>query len=313
VAAVVLTYRRPRLATQVVRGLIDREGLPADRVLLVVNGDGGLDDPALEAQIAVLRLPDNLGPAGGYRAGLEDAVSRYPDARWLYLCEDDVGLFDLPAPRVVALAERVEQLGPTDGATGGAPVGGVVAYGRDLDRRRGTTTPHEAGPDSAELEPVDVAAWGASLVSRRVVEAGVLPDADMFFGYEDFDFWFKLRAAGFRLLLDTAATRALADGIYSEGRDEALSAARPVDDQEPWRRYYEARNFFVLRRRYGTFTWTLSHLVKSVRRMQLSPGWAHRAAIVRGVVDGFRGRTGRNDAFVRGTGEWTAPETTTQP
>ena len=308
----VLTYRRPKLATQVVRGLIDREQLPADRVLLVVNGDGGLDDPALEADIAVLRLPENVGPAGGYRAGLEEALARYPDARWLYLCEDDVGLFELPSPRAVALVERVER-DELAAAAAGEPVGAVVAYGRDLDARRGTTTPHGADERSAPLEPVDVAAWGASLVSRRVVEAGVLPDPDMFFGYEDFDFWFKLRAAGFRLLLDTAATRAVAGTISSRGREEALIAARPVDAEEPWRRYYEARNFFVLRRRYGRFSWTLSHLAKSLRRMQLSPGRAHRAAIVRGLADGIRGRTGRNDAFVRQAGERTEPEASGRP
>jgi hypothetical protein len=49
VSAIVLTHRRPRLATAVVRSLIEREGLPPDHVVVVVNGSGGLDDAALEA------------------------------------------------------------------------------------------------------------------------------------------------------------------------------------------------------------------------------------------------------------------------
>src|SRR5580698_1481088 len=51
VSAVVLTHRRPRLATAVVRSLVEQEGLPAERVVLVVNGSGGLEDPALEDRV----------------------------------------------------------------------------------------------------------------------------------------------------------------------------------------------------------------------------------------------------------------------
>ena len=55
--AVVLTHLRPRLAGDVVRSLLDVEGLPPDRVIVVVNGEGGLDDPALEEQVRMVRLP----------------------------------------------------------------------------------------------------------------------------------------------------------------------------------------------------------------------------------------------------------------
>ena len=44
VTAVVLTHRRPGLAGDVVRSLVRLEGLPPSRVVLVVNGEGGLDD-----------------------------------------------------------------------------------------------------------------------------------------------------------------------------------------------------------------------------------------------------------------------------
>jgi hypothetical protein len=73
------------------------------------------------------------------------------------------------------------------------------------------------------LEPIDVAAWGASLVSTEVVRKGVLPDADLFFGFEDFDFFFALRRAGFELLVDRASARAVADSqMTAPGRDAQL-------------------------------------------------------------------------------------------
>jgi len=59
VTAVVLTYRRPRLASDVVRSLLEVEGFGSERIVVVVNGDGGLDDPDLED--AIERLGTRLG------------------------------------------------------------------------------------------------------------------------------------------------------------------------------------------------------------------------------------------------------------
>ncbi len=93
--------------------------------MVVVNGDGGLDDPALESRVRMVRLDRNTGPAGGFRAGMVAAFED-PDTRWAYLCEDDVGLFALPSPRVA----RTGGPGRPAGVVGPRPVGAVVAYGR---------------------------------------------------------------------------------------------------------------------------------------------------------------------------------------
>ncbi len=70
---------------------------------------------------------------------------------------------------------------------------------------------------------MDVACWGATLVSRQVVEAGVLPDPDWFFGLEDFDFFCRVREAGFEVLVDRDAARRVAAQQTTTGRTEALS------------------------------------------------------------------------------------------
>ena len=293
--AVVLTHRRPRLATQVVRALHDLDAVPLSNIVLVVNGDGGLEDRELESRVDLIRLPANVGPAGGFRAGMLHASSRIGTARWLYLCEDDVGLFELPPGRLGPLIAAVEARSPADAR----PVGGVVAYGRDLHRRTGITVPHDPGL-GARFETVDVAPWGASLVSTRVLEAGVLPDPEWFFGFEDFDFWLRVTRAGFALLLDGDAARATAAG----SRDEAFRGERPVDSDEPWRAYYASRNFLELARRHGHVGWTSWHLLKSPRRLQLAQSANHRRAIAHGVWDGLRGRLGVNPKYVRRVGEW---------
>lgn len=297
-AAVVLTYRRPRLATDVVRSLVQKEGFEPARVLLVVNGEGGLVDRDLERRIAVLRLRENVGPAGGYRAGLIEAVHRF-DPAWIYLNEDDIGMLDLPSPRIDGLLARVAALERAESEAD--PVGAVVAYGRDLDPRTGLTVARL--PRSTELAAVDVAAWGSSLVSRRVVDAGVLPDEGFFFGYEDFDFWLRVRAAGFQVLLDGAAATMVAGQVAGAGRDETLAVDRPLDHEEAWRSYYQARNFLELRRRHGSSGWTRAHLWKSVRRFHIATAPGARMALLHGLGDGFRGRMGKVDRYQRDTGE----------
>ncbi len=224
VTAVVLTHMRPGLAGDVTRSLIEVEGFAPERVVVVVNGVGGLDDPALEAKVRMVRLPTNTGPAGGFRAGLLAATSETA-TEWIYLCEDDVGLFSLPRPRVGALVDRLE-----DRTDNGRPVGAVVAYGR-VFVGRGTHTLNVVPPAGrpAGLQRVDVACWGATLVSRSVVDAGVLPDPEWFFGLEDFDFFCRTREAGFDVLLDErggTTRRGRADRRGQGGR-----APRPAADR----------------------------------------------------------------------------------
>ena len=302
VTAVVLTHMRPRLAGEVTRSLLEVEGLAPDRVVVVVNGVGGLDDPELEARVRMVRLPVNLGPAGGFRAGLLEAFSD-PDTEWAYLCEDDVSLFALPAPRLGALVERVEGLG--SGEPGARPVGAVVAYGRRFVGR-GTHTVNvvpEAGAPS-DLTQVDVACWGATLVSRAVADAEVLPDAEWFFGLEDFDFFCRVREAGFDVLVDDVAARQVAEQQTDEGRERALQERRPTDGSEAWRRYYHSRNSLALVRRHGRPSWYVWQAAYSARHLQRAAGRDERAAIVHGLWDGLLGRMGENPRYARSVGEF---------
>lgn len=306
VRAVVLTYRRPHLAGNVVRSLVDTEGFDPSAVTVVVNGAGGLDDQALEAKVDLLVLPTNTGPAGGFRAGLERAFAD-PEVRWAYLCEDDVGLFDLPAPRVADVLARVEAVR----ARPGPAVGAVVAYGLRFVGRGAHAENVVPEPDgSADLVPVDVAAWGATLVARDVVEAGVLPDPSWFFGLEDFDFYCSVRRAGFAVLLDGRSSRAVAHQQTMAGRDEALRQHRPIDAAEPWRSYYHARNSCELIRRHGRPTWFVWHALFSARQFQLARSRAQRLAIVHGLLDGARGRLGEHPRYGRSVGELVAPDET---
>jgi len=301
VAAVVVTYRRRRLAGDLVRSLLDVEGFDPDHVAVVVNGDGGLDDEDLEGRVRMHRMPTNDGPAAAFRHGLT-AVFADPSITWAYLCEDDVGLFNFPVPRVAGLVTRASSL-----REDGVPVGAVVAYGRTFTAHGGHTLNMVPAGGGDALAPVDVACWGATLVSRDVIDAGVLPDPAWFFGLEDFDFFCRVRAAGFSVLVDPAAARAVADQQTSQGRADALAPHRPVDADEAWRAYYVARNFFPFARRHGKRRWLAWHLAYSVRRLQLARSRTERSAYLHGLWDGMRGRLGANPRYQSRRGELPLP------
>ena len=299
VSAVVLTHRRPRLATAVVRSLIEREGLPPERIVVVVNGSGGLDDASMETSVRLIRLPRNLGPAGGFGAGME-AVFADPSVQWAYLCEDDVGLFSLPSPRLADVMGRAE----CRSSLPGRPVGAVVAYGRRFVGR-GSHTVNLAPPvgNPFDLAPVDVASWGATLLARSVFDAGIVPDQVWFFGLEDFDFFCRVRRAGFDVLVDAVSARAVAAQQTSAGRAGVLGPHRPTDERETWRSYYHARNSILLARRHGRPWWHLWHVAYSARHLQKATGHVERKAILHGLWDGARGRFGENPEYGRSVGE----------
>jgi hypothetical protein len=293
---------RPRLAGDAARSLLEREGFAGSQIIVVVNGPGGLDDPELEASVRMVRLPRNTGPAGGFRAGMVEAFAD-PATQWVYLCEDDVGLFTLPCPRVAELLERLDVADRSS-----PPVGAVVAYGRKFVGRGAHTVnvvPAEGG--GPVLAPVDVACWGATLVSRCVVDSGVLPDPDWFFGLEDFDFFCRVRDAGFQVVVDGDAARSVAPEQTSAGREDAISSDRPTDADEAWRSYYHARNSIELIRRHGDPTWYAWHLVYSLRHLQKARNRASRIAILHGLLDGTRGRMGENPRYARREGEFGPP------
>jgi GT2 family glycosyltransferase len=228
-----------------------------------------------------------------------------PTTRWAYLCEDDIGLFSLPRPRLADLVRRIEAL---DGRQ--PPIGAAVAYGRRfVGRGAHTLNLVPSATTSDGFTPVDVACWGATLVSRAVADTGVYPDPDWFFGLEDFDFFCRVREAGFGVVVDDGAARRVAADQTTAGREAALRHRRPDDEAEAWRDYYHARNSFALIRRHGRTTWYAWHLAFSARRWQKAGGSAERSAIAHGLWDGARGRMGENPRYGRRIGEFEAGAT----
>ena len=88
VCAVVVTYNRVDLLVRCLDHL-ERQSRPPDEILVVDNAstDGTAEMLAGRDSITVMRLPENVGGAGGFERGLERAHADGHD--WLWLLDDD--------------------------------------------------------------------------------------------------------------------------------------------------------------------------------------------------------------------------------
>jgi len=176
------------------------------RVLLVDNGSAPPLAEAIHARfpgVTVLRLPRNLGFAGGYNAGLREALSGPADL--CLLLNNDT----LPAPD--ALRRLVDCLaGPPDVGLATAKIyyaaepRRIWTVGANLnvflDLKDGGQGQIDAGQWAAPRD-VDFAPFCAVLIRREVLEEVGLLDEDFFLYYEDMDYCRRMRRAGWRLRL----------------------------------------------------------------------------------------------------------------
>jgi GT2 family glycosyltransferase len=171
--------------------------------------DNGSDPPLAGAvaarfpEVETLRLPRNLGFAGGYNAGLRRALES--EARHYLLLNNDA----LLAPDVLAqLVDEIES----------APDIGLVTakiyYAADprriwtvgahfdifLDIKNGGQGQIDEGQWDARRD-VDFAPFCAILIRREVIDSVGLLDEDFFLYYEDMDYCRRARAAGWRARL----------------------------------------------------------------------------------------------------------------
>ena len=179
---------------------------PAVRVLLVDNGS---EPPLAEAiaarfpTVEMLRLPTNLGFAGGYNAGLRRAMAG--DGRYFLLLNNDT----LVAPDVVThLVAELETMPDVGLATAkiyyAAEPNRIWTVGANLnvflDLKDGGQGQIDAGQWAAPRD-VDFAPFCAILIRREVIAGVGLLDEAFFLYYEDMDYCRRARAVGWRIRL----------------------------------------------------------------------------------------------------------------
>jgi GT2 family glycosyltransferase len=279
---VLVTRNRARILADTLRA-VRAQTRPPDAVLVVDNNssDRTLELLAREfPEVEVVKAGDNLGVNGGLALGMRAVEERGGfDAFW-FLDDDTV-----PPPD--ALEELEAALRATPTAAGIGTVGGRIRFGSI----RHCKSPEQVrrlavlGPGVRE---VDFFLLDGALVTRAPVEALGYPPENYFMMIGDIEYPYRMTRAGFRL------------GVLERDRMQraTLGGRGDASGKPAWRAYYKARNQVRMALDYRSpvlLTGALARIARlAVSYSRPGRGDAARArALLRGAIDGFRGRMGR--------------------
>ena len=285
VCAVVVTFNRKELLAECLDALLGQTRA-VDEILVVDNAssDGTPEMLAMRGYLqhrAVrhLRLPSNVGGAGGFHAGIKAACE--DGHTWIWLLDDDT----IPAPDALSalfaardrfpageqpdlLASRVLW---TDGTP--HPMNACILK-TEAAREATVRAAREQG-----LESIRATSFVSMLLHRRFVEAFGLPIADYFIWSDDIEYTARILRGNFGVLVPESIA------VHKTGKKHSALTA------EPSRFYYHVRNTcwmllrsdaWSVRERLPQYWSLLLSCQAAVRR---SPT---RFAMLRGVVRGFR-------------------------
>lgn len=313
-AAVVVTHDRADQLRATLAALLAVPGGQLAALVVVDNAstDGTAavlaeqDDPRL----TVLRLPVNIGGAGGFQAGMRHAIEG-TDADWLVVMDDDAR----PEPGALAAFHALDLRG-LDGVAAAVrhPDGTICEMNRPTlnpfrDRALfwrtllgGGRDAFHLGPDDfagTVLRPVDGASFVGFFLRCAVVKAVGYPDARLFLYGDDAIYTLGLTQAGYRLAF-APQVRFEHDSETWRRRDPRM---RPL-----WKVYYYHRNLLILyRQATGRFFWPVVAVVvpKWLLRLRHHRGerWRFLRLMARALRDGLAQRTGISHQSVRDMAE----------
>ena len=219
----------------------------APRLYFIVIDNGnkpGLSDrlsTLAAADCEVVKLPLNRGGSGAYRAGMQRALE-IAGIAYLWLLDDDAMPNEQTLPGLLGVFESEKGEKPV-GAVGSAMLGKafpfkVTEVGSRVRTWRGGMKRRLEFKDIRDLgartDDVDFCAAASLLASREAVEkAGIF--ADIFIHWDDIDWCYRVREAGFRVMATTLST---------------VNHPEDTGKASEWIIYYDVRNSLWFARRH---------------------------------------------------------------
>ena len=278
VVAVVVAYNRAELLAQCLDGLAEQVVAPRGVVVIDNASTDGSAQVARQHRVGaqVVSLPENTGGAGGFAAGIARALAVYPDARWVWLMDDDT----VPTPG--ALEALLDAAARYPGQPAVLVSRAVWHDGTEhpMNRPRtrvGLTRSLYRHAEEAGCRQVRSASFVSVLMDVREVRAQGLPRAAFFRWTDDFEYTMRLLRHRVGLYVPQSVVRHLTRTLGSS-------------DSDPGERFrFEVRNK-MWTFRYGTGLGALDRLLYGLgttrRWVRTYLGSTDRAALVRA---GWRG------------------------
>ncbi len=230
----IITYNRPLVLLQTLEAVFSQT-LPPEFIWIIDNSENletdhsiaTLQDPRIKYQ----RVGYNAGPAGAAALGLK--LCARDGADWIYWGDDNDPPFRADCfERLLAISN----VNPFCGVLG--------TVGQFFDRKKGVIKRVQTRLlEKKEWIEVDYVAGNmCMLVSGEVAKAGIVPNPDLFFGFEELDFCLRVSRKGYSIVVDC--------GLFLEARKkyDKMDFERPFYKQKKnlVREYYSLRNLLMI-------------------------------------------------------------------
>lgn len=258
-AAFVMTYKRPVILLETIEKMFNQTFPP--EVVLIIDNDP--DKSALsiannfpKEKVQYYGVGYNSGPAGGAYFGLKLLFEQNWD--WvLWTDDDDPPVFEDSIQNIFSLLKEYK---------GKKPIGIIGAVGANFNLRKGSI----ARIESDKIESVQIVDYiGGSMspiVNKRVFNKSILPNPDLFFGFEDLSFCLEVKNAGFEILISGSEMLKYRENFNR--LDIPKTLYNLPDTSTLWRQYYSVRSLFSILNKqrkglFGLFIFISKTVIKS--------------------------------------------------
>jgi GT2 family glycosyltransferase len=291
-AGFIMTYERADSLKETIDEIF-AQSLSPEKLLIIDNSTSNntkeLIDLLQDHRLQYHRVGYNAGPAGAARIGLQQLSDEGYD--WIYWGDDD----DPPHLQntfLDLLTAAVES----------SNIGIVGAVGQHFDKNTGNIIRVKNSLlEQQGLTDVDVVAGGQTMiVSAEVVKRGILPDPDLFFGFEELDFCIAVKKAGFRIVVNNNLFWKLRMKWGRTGfiKKQYIKKSNRALSKE----YYSTRNLLFIAKKNGyaimKYKLLMKFLLKVIYgyRYGVQYGYANSKYILKGLLDYFNNKTGKLEA-----------------
>ncbi len=287
-AAFIMTYERPSVLEGTIGSLLSQT-CPPQKILVVDNSSSSdtktlvehLNNPAVE----YLRVGYNSGPAGAAKRGLLRLVE--DGFEWIHWADDDD-----PARFPDAFEILLKSVTPQIGVIG--------AVGSLFDWRTGLKRRYPDDQLNGILLADSIGGGYCMIVNAKAVNSSTLPDEELFFGMEEFDFCQRVKRSGFQVCVSGDLMYRYRQLNNKLGVEKKPSLIPRRDLKHLHREYYSYRNaIYLMAYTYRKPALVLRYLMRIAGKVVLGfvkgpkYGWRNASLLLKAAYHGLTKKMGK--------------------
>lgn len=279
IAVIILNYKTPDLTLKCVKSI--KESTYKDYLLIVVDNnsnDGLVNELEDVKDITLIKSKENIGYSGGNNKGIKSALKAGAD--YIFILNPDTTIAKQAMSNLISFTKKwqADIVGPKIFFSRSKKIwyaGGIFELDNVLGKHRGVDEIDNGQYD--QPGETDVVTGAAMFIKADVFKKIGFLDEKYFLYYEDSDFCFRAKKAGFKIMFDPGTI------VYHENA-KSIGLGSPLQDYYITKsRLLFASKFCTLRTKFALFREILHNISNSARRKAL--------------FDFMLGKFGRVDSF----------------